>query len=299
MRVDLIQVPYHMGQESIGPGKGPAAYIEGDAEWVLAQGGHVVRVKAVRRLEPFRDEISAIVDVDSQLAALVRDAVEGGRFPLVLAGNCNSALGTLAGATSQASGVIWFDAWRCNTPAATISGWFEGMPLAVATGQCHSEIWRQIGNREPVRQDATILIGVRDLDPGERDLLDESQVQMVSSQQLKESGIEPAILGPLSELQSRTRQVYLHLDIDVVDPQDAPGVDFPTPGGLRLAHMEQIIAMIGRRFAIKAAALTTFNPERDEDGRTLQTGLRLIRAVVEAAERGRAVLPQVDNIRPE
>lgn len=295
MRVDLIQVPYHMGREATGPGKGPGAYIEGDVEWALAESGHVVRVKTAHRSQPYTDEIGAIVDIDCQVARLVREATEGGRFPLVLAGNCNSALGTLAGLSSDV-GIIWFDTHGdYNTPGTTISGWFEGMPLAIATGQCYPEIWRQIGNRGFIAESSALLVGVRDLDPAERDLLQRSAVQVVPSERLRAAPIEAALLDPLTILQSRVREVYLHLDMDVLDPVDAPGVDYGVPGGLRVAQMEHIIAMIGRRFIVRAAALTTYNPDKDIDRQTLRTGLRLIRAVVEAAVRSRIAAPPITS----
>ncbi len=287
MRVDLILVPYHMGQERVGPGNGPERYVEGGAEWALAEGGHQSRIKTVLRAHPEEtDEIAAVLDVDKQLALAVRDSMESGRFPLVLAGNCNSALGTLAGIGSAELGIVWFDAHGdYNTPATTISGWFEGMPLAIANGQCYPDVWQGIGNRRPIREANTILAGVRDLDPGERDLLERSEVQVIPAERLRASGSEMALISPLTVLQSRARAIYLHLDIDALDPADAPGVDYRSPGGMSVDQLVQAIGMIGRRFEIKAAALTSFNPMHDEEDRTVHSGLRLMRAVVDAAVR--------------
>lgn len=287
MRIDVIQVPYHMGQADIGPAKGPDAYIEGGMEWALAEAGYTSRIRRVSRSQPYTGDIASSMDVNTQLADVVRRSINEGRFPLVLAGDCNSSIGTLAAICEPDLGVIWFDTHGdYNTPETTISGWFEGMPLAIATGQCYPKLWRQAGGGPAVRQANAMLVGVRDLDPAERDLLERSEVQVVHASRLAD-GLEAALLGPLSLLQSRTRDVYLHVDLDVLDPSEAPGVDIPTEGGLTLAQMEQAITLIGGRFQIKAAALTVFNPERDLENRTLIAGLRLICAIADAAARRR------------
>lgn len=92
-------------------------------------------------------------------------------------------------------------------------------------------------------------------------------------------------LPKLTELQSRVRDVYLHIDIDVLDSQEAPGVDFRSPNGLSSNEVEQVVQMITERFQMKVAALTTYNPEYDEDSKILQIGLRLLNVIADAVDR--------------
>ena len=217
------------------------------------------------------------------MPARVRGAVEEGRFPLVLAGDCNSALGALSGIGPDGVGVIWFDAHGdYNTPETSLSGWFEGMPLAVATGRCHHDLWRGLGNTDHVREAHTLLVGVRDLDPPERDLLDGSDVTVIEADKLRGGKLAEGLAPALARLRERVGAIYLHLDMDAVDPADAPGVGLPTPGGLSRGEMLEAIRLIGEQFAIRAAALTTFNPDQDADNRTLETGLAMMEEVVKA-----------------
>ncbi len=305
MPVTLIQVPYHMGREDEGPGRGPASLVAGGAverlarlgvqfagrhasvrtacEFGRAKLGVEVEVEAVARREPFADELSAIVDVARALAGRVASARRAGRLPLVLAGNCNSALGTVTGCGPADTGIVWFDAHGdYNTPETTLSGWFEGMPLAVINGQCHADLWRGLGNTQAVPEAWTLLAGVRDLDPPEREFLEQTAVTVVEAEVVRRQGLAAARAPALDALAQRVEGIYLHLDIDALDPADAPGVDMPAPVGLTLADMREAIGLIGARFAIRAAALTTYNPEHDSDGRTLQTALALLEAVVAA-----------------
>lgn len=278
MPITLIQVPYHMGRENVGPGRGPASLIAGGAAERLD-----ARVEAVARRQPFRDELSAVVDVAGALAERVAAARQAGRLPLVLAGNCNSALGTVTGCDPAETGIVWFDAHGdYNTPDISLSGWFEGMPLAVINGQCYADLWRGLGNTQAVPEAWTLLAGVRDLDPPEREFLEQTAVTVVEAEAVRRQGLAAALAPALDALRARVDGIYLHLDIDALDPADAPGVDMPAPVGLTLADMREAIGLIGARFAIRAAALTTYNPEHDSDGRTLQTALALLEAVVAA-----------------
>jgi arginase len=125
-------------------------------------------------------------------------------------------------------------------------------------------------------------VGARDLDPKERELLENSEVQLVTTDELKKDTQMSSLLSALTKLHSEVNEVYLHIDIDVIDPQEAPGVDYRTPNGLSLDEMEKAIRMIAEEFRIKAAALTAYNPDQEKDEKTLQTGLRLVNIIAEA-----------------
>lgn len=285
MNISLIQVPYHYGfvQARAGAGRGPVRYLEAGAEQELRRRGFEVGVRAVERRQATEELLAAVVDTNTVLAGEVAGAVAAGAFPLVLSGVCSACLGVLAGLNSRV-GIIWFDAHGdFNTPETTPSGFFDGMPLAIATGLCYPELWGQIATGPPVAASETLLVGARDLDPGERDNLEQSAVQVVPSAEIKASGVASALGPPLEALRSRVEGVYLHVDIDVLDPVVAPGVDYRSPGGLSLQEMDEAIRLIAVHVRVKAAALTAYNPDYEKDERTLKAGLHLVTLLADAA----------------
>jgi arginase len=216
----------------------------------------------------------ASLRVNRGLAAAVRDA-PGGALPLVVAGSCDASLGALAGIDDTDCGVVWLDAHGdFNTPESSESGFFPGMSLAVVVGHCHRDRWRAVGGT-PVAEDATVLLGVRDLSPAaERERLQASAIQVVPWRDARADG---DVVEALDALRDRVSSVYLHVDLDAFDPSVAPGiVDEPVPGGLSDADGELIVRAVLERFGVPAATIATYAPARDPDDRTLRLALRLI-----------------------
>lgn len=277
MKLHVIQVPYDLGREEVGMGKAPPRLLQAGADRLLTEQGYEVSVERVQRAQPYRDEHSAIADVQQQLAGAVRQAMAQGKVPVVLGGTCNVSLGTLGGFDHAQTGIIWFDAHGdFNTPETTISGYFAGMPLAIVTGHCYQDLWAQVGDNTPVKDEHTLLAGVRDLDPPERQLLEHSEVKVITTQDMKHGALAAAFVEQLNRLAARTNEIYLHVDLDVLDPQEAPGVDFRTPDGLSEAELAQALHSIGERFQVKAIALTAYNPDHDKEDKTLHVGLRVL-----------------------
>ena len=155
------------------------------------------------------------------------------------------------------------------------------MSVAVITGHCYQNLWAQIGNSAPIPEAATLMLGVRDLDAPEHERLQRSVIQVVKWHEGKP---QADVSASLDELAKQVPEVYLHVDLDAFDPQVAPGiVDTPVPGGLSLQDMEEAIRAVAARFRIRAAALTTYNPDLDQDDKTLRAGLRIIELLAECA----------------
>ena len=201
-----------------------------------------------------------------------------GFFPLIVGGDCLVALGALSGLLDPLNtAVAWLDAHGdFNTPETTISGYLGGMPLACAVGRGLSELREQCKIATPVPERNVALIGVRDLDAAEEQLLLESSVALVRRPALERdlAALDRALHGL-----SRLPQLYLHVDIDVLDPTEAPGVDYPVAGGLRLDELTRIVQRAVGLGNIAALAITAVNPEQDIDERTVVAAL----AVIEAA----------------
>ena len=285
MKVTLISVPFHLGKENVGMGSGPTHYLNAGIDQNLRDQGYQLKVETVQLLVQYKDEVATTAVLSDSLGKVVRKALTDDSFPFILGGNCNTCLGTLAGFDKPKPGIIWFDAHGdFNTPDTTPSGFFDGMGLAIATGQCFQDMSTIIENMSPIQESWALHIGGRDLDPEEQALLESTEVLVVDNNTLKEKGIQDALLPKLTELQSKTQEIYLHIDIDVIDPSVAPGVDFPTPEGLHLDEMEEALKIIGENLQIKAAALTAYNPENEIADKTLHTGFKLVNIILKIVE---------------
>ena len=275
MQVRLILVPYMAGDERAGSALGPARYMEAGAEQRLRMVGHRVRVVEAERGAPFQDSVNSSFAVCKRVALAVKDAVEAGELPMVLAGGCDVSKGVLSGFVHASTGVIWFDAHGdFNTPESTISGYFPGMSLSVITGHCYQRAWEQLGNATPVPEANVVMVGVRELDPAERERLERSSIQVVY---WTDGKAERSVEASLDKLAERVREIYLHIDMDALDPEVAPGVvDRPIPGGLSLEQIEDSLAYAARRFRIRAVTMATYNPESDRNDRTLDAALRIL-----------------------
>jgi arginase len=281
MDVCLIQVPYHAGDDRHPAGTGPRRLLDAGARDVLAGQGHAVTVELAERGRPFRDSMSSSAEVNRQVAARVRDCVDMGGFPLILAGSCVTAHGVLAGFDHAHCGAVWLDAHAdFNTPETTASGSFPGMALAVVTGHCLRSYWSQIGDSTPLAEERIVMFGVRDTSPdAEEERLERSQIHVVRWRDGRPQG---DVLAAIDRLGAQVQEVYLHIDLDGFDAEIAPGVVDPSiPGGLTREDAETIIRATAERVRLKAATVATFAPELDRDERTLQLVLGLIQLIGE------------------
>ena len=255
MKIHLITVPYHMGRKDSEVGQGPSRYMEGGLGPVVQSGGrHQVTIVPVDAGFSAKPE-----HVNRLLTGAVAAAVATGAFPLVVAGNCNSCQGTLPALPPSGLGIAWFDAHGdFHTRETSISGNLDGMALALATEQF-------------VTESRTMLMGVRDLDPGEKERVAASRMQVVPA-----SGWED---GFVSKKFPQADRVYVHIDIDVIDAAINPGVNFRGPGGLTPGQVDNALRAVAGRCRLASGALTNFNPARDADHKSLELGLRLVQTI--------------------
>jgi arginase len=284
--VCLIEVPFMAGDGAHPAAEGPGRYLGAGVERLLAGSGIGVtsRRVEVRSGTPGGVDVpSASRAVNQGLRPLVQAAVAAGHLPVVLAGSCDVCMGVLAGMERRRCGMVWIDAHAdFNTPESSVSGFFPGMSLAIATGHCHQQLWASIGNSTSVPEDATVLVGVRSLSPpAEARRLRQSNIRTVPWHQGRPVGDLDA---ELDRLAGRVDEVYLHIDNDAFDPHTAPGiVDEPVPGGLSLPQMEDIVHAVTARLPIAAATIATYTPARDQQDRTLLADLRIIELLGEYA----------------
>ena len=280
--IGLIMVPYHLGHRGVGMGAGPARLLEAGADRGLKDAGHEGSLATVECADPPQHEVGAAFRLNTLLAEVVREVARRGEFPLVLAGNCNSCLGTLAGLDAEGVGITWFDAHGdFNTPETSESGFFDGMALNIATGGSWTAAARGIPGFTPVPQRTTALIGVRDLDPSEVELLNASAVAVAPNDATRVGDIKEWLSPHLDAIGKHAESVYVHVDLDVLDRDDVPANEYSPAGGLKPEELDQALATIGDRFTVLAAALTAYNPEVDGDGRAAGAALGVIERLAE------------------
>jgi arginase len=230
--------------------------------------------------DPGDPEIARIAEGDRRLARAVRSAVGDGAFPLVLAGNCNSCLGTVAGLDAAAGslGAVWFDAHAdFDTPDRSL-GFIDGMGLAILTGNGWALLRNTIPGFRPVAEPDVVLVGVRDLEAHQRAPLQASAMRVLHD--------ASELIDALDDVRTRVSRVYLHIDLDVLDPSEGRANPFAAEGGLSLPELESAIELVRARFEIAAGAISAYDPALDEDGRVARAALRVVGAVARGAGAG-------------
>lgn len=276
--VSVILAPYYLGHRDVGMGRGPTHLVNGGVAGALRDAGFEASVSTVEFAGPVQHEIGAGFKVNGLLAEQVRAAVGTHRFPIVLAGNCNSCLGTLAGLAADDLGIVWFDAHGdFNTPDTSASGFFDGMALNIAIGGSWAAPARALAGFQPVSADRVALAGVRALDPGEEQLVHRWGLQCVPFQEIRTKGVAGAMDPCLDALAARTSEVYVHVDLDVLDPTLVPANEYSPTGGLRPEELFQALAMVGERYRVRAGALASYNPDGDPDGKALAVAVDVVK----------------------
>jgi len=218
-----------------------------------------------RYLEPIRETCERV-------AVRVADATRDGRIPLVLGGDHSVGLGTLGGMASVRGrgAVIWLDAHGdLNTPATTPSGNVHGMPLAAALGRAGPGFETPVWSLPAVEAERTVLIGTRSLDPGERELARELGLSVFTMSEVDRRGMEAVCRDALERVRGAAF-VHLSLDLDVVDPDVAPGVGTPVRGGLSYREAHLAMELVAEAGVLDSLELVEVNPildHRNETGR--------------------------------
>jgi arginase len=217
-----------------------------------------------------------------RIALLVTGAVEDGFLPVVLGGDHSVALGSLGGMARARGpgGVLWFDAHGdLNRPETSPSGNVHGMPLAAALGLGGPAFESDVYPLPAVRRVA--LVGVRSLDPGERDLLAELDACVFTMSDLDRIGIEPALRQALEHV-SGDGFVHVSLDMDVLDPEVAPGVGTPVRGGLSYREAHLALELVAEAEVLSSLEVVEVNPILDRENETAELAVELVASALGA-----------------
>ena len=283
--IALIGWPYDLGYRGVGMGLGAQLLFDDqDLRDALAVHAAHVSVETVDPVDERTGELARIFELDRRLATAVAMQREAGRFPLVLAGNCISCVGTVGGCGGgRRLGVMWLDAHAdFDTPEDNLSGYSDVLGLSILTGSAWPALRRTVPGLEPVVERNVILAGTRDLVPYQRDRLARSDVTVVPGR--IDRGAFARAVGRLRE---RVGRVYLHVDLDVLDTGVGRANAYATPGG---PDLDAVVDHIGRTFAsfqVQAAAITAYDPACDPN-RQILVAARQIATTIASAATGKA-----------
>lgn len=279
--IHLLAVPYEVGARRMGVGRGPERLLEAGAEEALSSRGADVRLEVVELREHHREESGASeagagFELIRLVAERVKNAVDAGAFPVILSGSCFAAVGVVAGIEEKSPGVVWFDAHGdFNAPESSADGYFDGMGVAILTGGAWQSMRAAIAG-DPLPEGAVMLVGARAFDPSEEPRLESSSIRRLPADAI-ESG--EAVARKTSELDPRPSGLYLHVDLDVLDRDEARVNIYSEPGGLSADQLEtQVRSLLDTR-PVRAVSLTAYDPGVDAEGRVPPIALRLLEAV--------------------
>lgn len=283
MKIQIIMVPYDSGYKNLRQGCGPAHFIDHGLDQLLESDGHEIKITSIDAESKFTTEIGTAFELNRLLSNEVKTAVANGLFPVVLSGNCNSCLGTIAGIDTDNLGIVWFDAHgEFNTPETTLSGFLDGMPLAMATGRCWKALAKTIPGFLPVKESNVLLIGARDLDPEEERQLQLSQVNVISSAGMNGDSLLNDVENGLKTLQNQVTGIYLHIDMDALSLDQGAANHFGVSGGMQPEFIKMAIAMVKKYYPLQACTIASFDPAFDSKNKFLATGIQCIRRLVSA-----------------
>lgn len=228
-------------------------------------------------------DINDIAQEFIKLNHYVRKLCINAKFPLILGGDHSISIATIAGISSfyKNLGVIWFDAHAdVNTPETSISGSIYGMPLAVNLGYGYP-LFRKVGYDAPkVKSENVVLVGTRELDPGEYEFLKDHGIKVYSMNDIFRMGIEQVITEVLYHLGKKCDGVHLSFDMDVLDPFYAPGVRTPCKKGITLSDTILAMQTMARSRLITSVEFVEVNPNLDIDHRTARNLVKLAESLL-------------------
>jgi arginase len=280
MKISLIGVPMDLGADRSGVDMGPSAIrYAGIADKLSALGHQVRNLHEVpvphpdihAPGDPKLKYLEQIVTATNQLAQEVEKVAASGALPLVLGGDNAISLGSIAGVAKARGpiGVLWLDAHGdFNTAETSPSGNIHGQILAALAGYGDERLVNVGGEGAKVAPEHIVIVGARSLDSGERVLLHEAGVNVRTIADIDRRGMSEVAQEALSLATTGTNGVYVMLDMDVMDPSEAPGVGTPVPGGITYREAHLVMEMVAESGKLLGLDLVEVNPILDRENKT-------------------------------
>jgi arginase len=291
-KVRIIGVPMDLGQSRRGVDMGPSALRGAGLQARIKQLGN--QVEDIGNLEVKQPEemqigekrakyLQEIAETCKDLATNVEKSLGEGFLPLVLGGDHSIAAGVAAGVSAffrkdkKQIGYLWLDAHGdMNTPDSSPSGNVHGMPLAAIMGYGAPELVDLLGFKPKAEPGNIVIVGARDLDAQERKIVKKSGIHVFTMRDIDERGMREAMADALKYCMDDTAGIAVSLDMDFVDPSDAPGVGTPVRGGVTYREAHLAMEMIADSEAMVSLEIVEINPIIDEHNRTALLGVELV-----------------------
>ena len=285
MQVEVVGVPMDLGGSRRGVDMGPSAVRYAGLRSRLERLGHTVKdhgnLQVPDRVERDTENdraryASEIVRVVQALAECVRGIEGRGAFPLVIGGDHAMSIGTFAGIAraGRRTGVVWIDAHGdINTPETTPSGNIHGMPLAVASGLAAEPFPKDL--RGTIDGRHAVLLAIRSIDPDERGNITRAGVTAITMSDIDRNGIAASVERAIG-VASGGAGIHVSLDMDSIDPEEAPGVGTPVRGGLTYREAQLAMEMFAASGKLRSLEIAEVNPILDEENKTAALAVELV-----------------------
>lgn len=304
--VSLIGLPYHLGsrgrssgyQMALGPevllqdSHLPQAFRDAfddiEVVWVVdADEANEQDNGGDFRTMPRGDQMTRMLVQSMHLARAVQSARANGRLPIGVLGNCSASLGMVGGIDDDGTGLIWFDAHSdALTPDTSTNGFIEGMPVSTIAGKCWPLFRRRIPGFHEIPEDRIITVGNHEVHwEGGRKGIDHALGTLVDPPAIQNLGFNAAMDRALDILSAKTDRVYIHIDVDVLDPTILRGNSHVAPGGLTLENMSYALSAIADRSEILAISTSAYDPDVDPRGPSVLVPLITEAALIAAKSR--------------
>jgi len=293
-KVALVKNSYSGSREEAELSPGPDALEAGGLPEVLSRLGCDVAPTRSVRLTPEEDRQYGAWNrmglANAHLNRMVSDAVREERLPIGLLANCNGLMGMLAGLQHSGRnsrplrvGLVWIDAHAdFNTPETTLSGMLGGMPVAVSAGLCLTRLRLQSGLDPALPFSYITMAGVRDTDPLEQELLDRWQIARIPAADLRQSS--PRIGEQMERLSALTDVIYLHVDMDVLEPKEVPGHSLTVPGGPTSSGLASALEVMFKYPKAAAFGVASYPAQRDPDKRSMKAAYTMIEGAIKGMQ---------------
>jgi arginase len=287
VNIALVRMPY-VGERNVPEiSGGPDYLLQGGIQTMVEQSGVRVKLTEPVKLSPEEDKAygswNRLAIANGELAKVIAEERRGGNLPVGLLANCSSILGMLSGLQHSGPnqkplrvGMVFVDAHGdFNTPETTLSGMLGGMPVAISAGLCLTRLRLKTGLEPAVPTRHIVEICVRDTDPLEQELLDRSDIQQLSLQDIRSHSDN--LHHAMQRLSDSTDVIYIHVDMDALDPREVPGHPLAVPGGPTSSELAAALVEIFKyeKAAAFGVASTPYGAH-DKDGVSRQAAYNLI-----------------------
>lgn len=291
MEINIIGVPIYYGADKRGPEYGPDKLREKKVSSILSKHNHKVydlgniHVPEVKAHNKFYSHanlkyLDTIVEVNKNLAHTVYSSLKAESFPLVIGGDHSIGLGSISGVSRACDNftVIWMDAHGdINTHITSGSGNIHGMPLAKAMNVGYEDLTNVYFEGQKVNPENVFILGARDLDPGEIELINDMKLNVYSAEEINGRGIN-AVMGQVMDILKarKIEAVHLSFDLDFIDAEYVPGTGTPVSEGVSIEDTKKALRMLAESGLVKSMDFVELNVLLDKNDTTADLAVDLL-----------------------